>query len=410
MAEPGQGAAGGLRYAKLTSALATALVALLAVAIVMQTAGYLHFPGVLPHRTFIDFDAFHLVGRMGLRGDIGEAYVPDRLFAAEDAAGAAGHHMPWAYPLQFDLIVVVLALLPVGVAYFLLSAGGLAAYLAVLRALSGARFAETVIATAPGLILTVYGGQNGLLTGTLAGLFAMAALRGRAVAGVPLGLMVIKPHLALGLGVLVLAQARWRVLAVAVLTAVFSGGVATLAFGPDIWMDFMRGLQATGTLLQGGVFQSFRLISVYGALRAPGVGAGASLAAQGVVALAAVVLIAAIARSRLGPRSALGIAALCTLAISPYAYDYDLPIFGIAVALLLPDLLARLRGVGAVALLLLTWAATGWSVWLILRFQTGERADQMVGAGRAMAAAGPIYVVLILVVVLILWRQPQRTG
>ena len=397
-----------MTYAKLTSALAAALIGLLGVAILMQTAGYLGLPGAPPHAAFIDFDAFHLAGRMGLHGDMAAAYAPDRMFAAEDAAGAAGLRMPWAYPPQFDLIVAALALLPVGIAYFLFTAGGLVAYLAVLRGLAGARFAETVIATAPALIVTVYSGQNGLLTGTLTGLFALALLRGRAVAGLPLGLMIIKPHLALGLGVLVLAQARWRVLAVAVLTAVLSGGVATLVFGPGIWMDFAHGVQVTGALLQRGAFQFFRLISIYGAARALGVGAEPALAAQGAVALAAVALIAGMARSRLGPRVALGVAALGTLAISPYAYDYDLPILGVAVALLLPDLAARLRGVEAAALLALTWVATGWSVWLILRFQSGEQAERMVSAGQAVAAAGPAYVALIAVVALILWRRPPR--
>jgi hypothetical protein len=397
-----------MTYAKLTSAIAAALIALLAMAIGAQTAGYLNLPGVLPHMAFIDFDAFHLAGRMGLQGNMGVAYDPVRMFAAEEAAGAAGLRMPWAYPPQFDLIVAALALLPVGLAYALFTAAGLAAYLAVLRALAGARFAETVIFTAPALILTVYSGQNGLLTGTLTGLFALAVLRGRAVAGVPLGLMIIKPHLALGLGVLVLAQARWRVLAVAILTAVLTGGLGALAFGPGIWMDFARGLQITGDLLQRGAFQFFRLISVYGTVRALGFGAGPALAAQGVVALAAVALIVAMAPSHLGPRVALGIAALGTLAISPYAYDYDLPIIGVAVALLLPDLAVRLRPVEAVGLLALTWVATGWSVWLILRFQSGARAEAMVGTGQALAAAGAAYVALIAVVALILWRRVPR--
>ena len=64
--------------------------------------------------------------------------------------------------------------------------------------------------------------------------------------------------------------------------------------------------------------------------------------------------------------------------------------------------------VEAAALLALTWVATGWSVWLILRFQSGEQAERMVSAGQAVAAAGPAYVALIAVVALILWRRPPR--
>ena len=39
------------------------------------------------------------------------------------------------------------------------------------------------------------------------------------------------------------------------------------------------------------------------------------------------------------PAQVLGLMALASLLVSPYAYDYDLPIGGIALALLMPDLL-----------------------------------------------------------------------
>jgi hypothetical protein len=43
---------------------------------------------------FIDFDAFHLAGRMGLQGNMGVAYDPVRMFAAEEAAGPPGCGCP----------------------------------------------------------------------------------------------------------------------------------------------------------------------------------------------------------------------------------------------------------------------------------------------------------------------------
>ena len=50
------------------------------------------------------------------------------------------------------------------------------------------------------------------------------------------------------------------------------------------------------------------------------------------------------------PRTALGVAALASVMVSPYAYDYDLPIAGIGLALLLPDFLeaASTRARGAI--------------------------------------------------------------
>jgi hypothetical protein len=77
-----------------------------------------------------------------------------------------------------------------------------------------------------------------------------------------------------------------------------------------------------------------------------------------VLALVGVAL--AIAR---GPstRFALGIVAVASVMISPYAYDYDLPIVGIGLALFIPDLasLARPRERGAIYALLLLANAYG---------------------------------------------------
>jgi hypothetical protein len=44
-------------------------------------------------------------------------------------------------------------------------------------------------------------------------------------------------------------------------------------------------------------------------------------------------------RRGFAPRHALGLTAIASVLISPYAYDYDLPIFGIGIALLLADIL-----------------------------------------------------------------------
>jgi hypothetical protein len=48
--------------------------------------------------------------------------------------------------------------------------------------------------------------------------------------------------------------------------------------------------------------------------------------------------------------------------ISPYNYDYDLAIIGIAIAFVLPEVLEKARRSEIVALTLLTWAATGYGL------------------------------------------------
>ena len=76
----------------------------------------------------------------------------------------------------------------------------------------------------------------------LIGWFLVAYRDGRDRAGIPLGLMVIKPHLAAGIGVLTLISRRWRVALLAAAIIAASSLLATFAFGPDIWTSFRAGV------------------------------------------------------------------------------------------------------------------------------------------------------------------------
>ena len=58
-----------------------------------------------------------------------------------------------------------------------------------------------------------------------------------------------------------------------------------------------------------------------------------------VVAILALLSVVVAILRKATPRTALGVAVLVAVMISPYAYDYDLPITGIGLALLLPELL-----------------------------------------------------------------------
>jgi hypothetical protein len=64
-----------------------------------------------------------------------------------------------------------------------------------------------------------------------------------------------------------------------------------------------------------------------------------------------------------------------SLFISPYNYDYDLAILGLAIACVLPDLLARTRQWESVLLCGLTWLTTGWGLLVYAIALAGRRAD-----------------------------------
>lgn len=367
--------------------LAGLVVLVLGAALAFKLQAYLGLLG--PHVTpeFGDFDLFRLIGRMGLNGHMADAYDAAKLGAAQVAAGGAVQ--PWAYPPQFDLITMGLALIGPAEGFALFMGLPLLAYVVILWLLSGRRPEVALIVTAPALLITVMGGQNGFVTASLAGGFALLALRGNRLAGLVLGFLAIKPHLGLGLGLWTLFRGRWAMAAGALGVVAATSALATAVLGPAIWGAFLGGLHHTTELLRADGFHLSRLISIFAALRGLGVGAGPALTVQALASLACAGLIFWAVRRRLGVRAELGLAMLATLMLSPYGFDYDLTFFGLALALLWPVLAPRLRPVEGMGLLALALVATGTSLGLILAVGDMELLEKLVRAGRIPVLAGP---------------------
>jgi hypothetical protein len=231
----------------------------------------------------------------------------------------------------------------------------------MLRAIAGNNFALVLVVFFPAIAITVSVGQNGLVTGALIGLICINAERRPVLSGAALGVMIIKPHLAVAAGIYMLLTRRWSAVLSAAIVVVASSLICTLAFGPQIWMAWLGSIREAASYLQDGRYQLFRMISAYAALFNAGLPpAGAFWGQMAIAAFALVAVALAVAR---GPSShfALGVVAVASVMISPYAYDYDLPIVGIGLALLLPDLanLASPRERSAIYALLLLANAYG---------------------------------------------------
>ncbi|MDC7786241.1 glycosyltransferase family 87 protein [Rhodoplanes sp. TEM] len=340
-----------------------ALVALFGLVLALTTMRFALLPPGPTARIPVDFDAFRLAGDLVLNGRVDLAYRFADFGALLRAQFGGRQFLPWTYPPPFDLLVAPLALVPVWLAYPAAMAGTLVAYLAALRRLAPESAVPALILFAPSVLMTIRCGQNGLLTGALiawtcAGLLAGRAETSRAEtgratpggaavaeaafaqawAGVPLGLMVIKPHLAAAFAVYVVLGGRWGVAAVAVGTAAAVSAVATLVLGPGVWVAFAGGVQEAKVFLSEGWYPLYRMVSPYAALHTMGAGPSAAMAVQIAVAVAALAAVGWAVR-RLPIRPALGITAVAALLVSPYAYDYDLTIVAVGIALLLPDLI-----------------------------------------------------------------------
>ncbi|MGY8668277.1 glycosyltransferase family 87 protein [Bradyrhizobium sp. UFLA05-109] len=319
-----------------------AVLAALAIA-VLAKAAWFSAAGALQPRGLVDFDDFYIVAQRVWSGDVGQAYQLDRLLQMQIETFGISNFMPWAYPPQFDLVIAPLALLPLSAAYFLFTAATLTFYLATLRSLAGNALAVLLVVLLPALAVTLDCGQNGFLAGGLIGLICLKVERkqifAQIIAGLALGAMVIKPHLAATMVAYLVLTRRWMALATAAMAVLASSLLCTLLLGPEIWTALFGAFRDQATYLAQGDLPLYRMISFYAALRSLGAAPALAFAGQIIVAsLALLSIVLAVAREA-QPRTALGVAALASVMVSPYAYDYDLPIAGIGLALLLSDLL-----------------------------------------------------------------------
>lgn len=278
-----------------------------------------------------DFTAFWAAGRLALEGAPALAWD----WAAHRAAEleGLGHDfrgwLPWHYPPPFQLLLAPLAALPLWPAMALWAGATLALLLwTAARILPGPLAPGAVLAAAPTAMVLV-NGQTGAFLAALLGLGLLGLERRPAAAGLPLGLLVIKPQLALGVPVALVAGRRWRALAAAALAALVLCALSAGILGAEAWAAFLASLSETAGVFTGDgppVAPRHRIgASPYTLLRHLGLGLGPALAVQGAVALAVLGLLAR-AWARPGPSPALRAALLCfaTAAATPRILGYDL--------------------------------------------------------------------------------------
>jgi hypothetical protein len=150
-------------------------------------------------------------------------------------------------------------------------------------------------------------------------------------------------------------------------------------------------------------------VSLYASLRTVfGLSAGAALAGQIIAAVVALGLSAWAAR-RLPAAEAAGLALAATLAVSPYAYDYDLALLGPAAALLIPAVRARSGPVAQGLLVAAVWICALPGAWRIAVVTPGSAAVLPAGLHFA-AVTGPVLWLALIGLALILRRGRGRVA
>lgn len=314
----------------LLFALGAAAVLLLALGWVAMTGGRLTDPAGRPIGT--DFASFHAASALALAGRPEAAYDVAAHAAAQWATtGASGFYFAFFYPPTFLLAVLPLAALPylAALAAWLGLTGGL--YGMALRRLAGPAVPGLAMFAFPAVLVNAGHGQNGLLSAALFGFAAAFLDRRPALAGVCIGLLCYKPHLAILAPVALAAAGRWRAFGAAAATVAAMVALSALAFGPQTWRGFLAGLPLAHEALEHGLVGSEKMVSAFAAVRLLGGSITLAHGVQGVVALATAFLLARAARGADGAAIGALLAAAATLG-SPFLLDYDLTILALPLA------------------------------------------------------------------------------
>ncbi|WP_421701212.1 glycosyltransferase family 87 protein [Aliiroseovarius sp.] len=338
-------------------------------------AGYVAVEFAAPDRmdkaVLLDFDVFHLVGVLISEGNLRGAYDPAQFLERQAAlAGFDGSQLFFSYPPPFAMLIAPLGALPAWAAYLLFMGGSMGLYLWALRRLAGQGFHTVLVLMLPLMLLILRAGQNSFLTGGLMALVVLGAVQARPRAGVPggiaLGLMAIKPHLAIGFALWAVGDRRWRLVITALLIVALFSALSTLVFGTQVWTWFLGSAAASSEALRAGIFPLFRMTSVY----AFALSIGAPVLLATVLHLSVILsgLAALIWLRRIGasPRVVVGAGLYISALISPYNYDYDLAMLAGAAALFLDVIVQQARRGERAVLFVAVWGLSLYGMVMTL--------------------------------------------
>lgn len=268
-----------------------------------------------PVRT--DFLSFWAAAKVALTSGPALAYDVEAHRAVQTSLVEFDGLLPFPYPPPFLLILMPFGLAPywVGFAGFVLVTGGL--YLLASRGMAPLAYR----AAHPQVFVGVTTAQTTFLTAAI--FIGGTALLDRRplLGGAVLGLLVIKPQLALLLPVALIAGREWRAIAGGAMSAAAAALLALLALGPSTYAAFLDILPLYTTAMGESRWPWNELASVFASARHMGVPQAAALAIHGVVAVGAALLVWRAWRKGLEER--VPILAAATMLIPPYLFTYD---------------------------------------------------------------------------------------
>lgn len=284
-----------------------------------------------------DFMAFWSAAKLALAGHPAAVFDGPAISAVQHEAVPAEPAIwfPWHYPPTYLLAVLPLGLVPYPVALAVFTAGSLGVWAAFVRRLLPDPRAWIAAAAAPAGLINLLDGQNAFVTAALAGFAVLWLGRRPRLAGVLIGLLAIKPHLAPLLPVALVAGGYWRSVAAAAATVAIFLAVSVAVLGTGTMIGFVDHLAVSQAMADRGAVPWQWMPSPFVlalSLHAP---VGVAAVAQAAAAIGAGICVWRAWRAAAPPfevKAAVLFAG--SMLVSPYMFTYDLVWDAVAIGFL----------------------------------------------------------------------------
>lgn len=278
-----------------------------------------------------DFSSFWAASLQALAGRAAEVYVPELHQLAERP------YLRNGYEAFFYSPAYLVACLPLALAsYFaslliFISATG-ALFISVIWRTLRSPWCLAAILSFPPFYLNILAGQNAFLTAAILG-WGLTTINHRPdLAGLILGLMVMKPHLALGIPVALIVTRRWRTLAWAAASSVCLVVLSYVLFGWETWLGFFNVSHSARETLENGAVSYWKMQSAFAVARILGADVATAYVLHGIVAICALCALVWALRRPISAASERSIVVLACLLITPFSLTYDMLLLALPLA------------------------------------------------------------------------------
>ena len=301
------------------------------------TYRYLYHPDLFFNS---DFCHYWVAGRLAMAGEPAAVYDFPRLQAFGQAVAGIHVGIPWFNTPTFLMLVLPFSLVPYHAALFLWIFTTLGGYLIIMRRLAPLPQFIWLALAFPSTLLNISYGQNGFLSVICLGGGLVLLDRSPAVAGIFLGFMTYKPHLALLIPIALAAGRRWKPLLAMLVTSGGLMGASALLFGIDVWGAFFQKVLVMLKGLQGGQISAAitlplgKMPTVLSAMKLFGADFLTVAVIQVIIGLAIVAIVGWVWQSKASPAMRSAVLVLGTFLVTPYSFVYDNILIAIALACL----------------------------------------------------------------------------